>query len=80
MSVRVRVENLPTSFSRDDLLERFQRYGEVTKDDFRSDYAYIYYQTIEAATDAVQNLNGQVIDGNAISVEISNPMENSALR
>ena len=71
------VKNLPYEFKEDDIGDRFRRYGEIkairigynwqTKES--KGFAYVTYETHESARQALERMNGKVVNGRYLKVD-----------
>lgn len=71
------VKGLPYSFKEDDVGDRFRRFGEIKairlatnwQTNESKGFAYIQFETHEAAKNALLKMNGKDIQGRAIKVD-----------
>ena len=83
MSTNIYVGNLSYNMSDNDLVDLFGQYGEVEsaktvidRETGRSKgFAFVVMPSEEAAENAINELNGQEIDGRGIRVNIARPRE-----
>jgi len=77
------VKNLPSSISKDTIQEKFEKYGIVNHINYPLDYitgkprgfAFVWFDSIYSARDAINDLTGFYIEGNKISVNKFRPRE-----
>lgn len=75
------VGNLPFSFTEDDMRNMFSEYGELVSVNLITDkfsgrskgFGFVEYTTEEAATAAVEALNGQDLQGRDMVVNVARP-------
>ncbi len=77
------VGNLPYTLTRDDLMKLFAQYGEVVdaviimdKMSGRSKgFGFVEFATPEAATEAVEKMNGYDLEGRKLVVNVARPQK-----
>ncbi|MDE1171660.1 MAG: RNA-binding protein [Verrucomicrobium sp.] len=83
MNTKLYVGNLPFSSTEQDVRELFSQHGNVTEATLIIDrmtgrsrgFAFVSYDSEDAAQRAIQNLDGQDIDGRKLTVNIARPKE-----
>ncbi|KAJ8758767.1 hypothetical protein K2173_000488 [Erythroxylum novogranatense] len=84
LASRIMVRNLEYSINENSLLKEFSNFGEVAevklvKDQTtakRKAYAFIQYTSQDDAILALENMDGRVVDGRLIYVELARPQKN----
>ncbi len=74
---RIVIRNLPYSATKESILELFQKFGEMV-DTYKPEnkgFAFITYASEEAAASAVSEMNGYLMDGRELIVQIAQPRE-----
>lgn len=66
---KIFIGNLADKTTADDLRPHFEKYGKVVECDVVKNYGFVHMETEEQGREAIQNLNGFSVDGNAIKVE-----------
>ncbi|XP_034239436.1 RNA-binding protein lark-like isoform X2 [Thrips palmi] len=66
---KIFVGNLADKTTADDLRPHFEKYGKVVECDVVKNYGFVHMEKDEEGRNAISNLNGFSIDGNAIKVE-----------
>jgi len=88
MNNKLYVGNLSYSVRDEDLLQKFSAFGSVQsakvmmdRDSGRSKgFAFVEMSNAQEAEAAIQGLNGQTLDGRALTVNLARPMEARAPR
>jgi len=83
MSTKLFVGNLSFNTTENDLQEAFAAHGTVTETNLMMDrmtgrsrgFAFVTYATPEEAQKAIAAMNGQQLDGRALTVNIARPKE-----
>ena len=83
MSTKLFVGNLSFNTTENDLQEAFAAHGQVVEANLMMDrmtgrsrgFAFITYSTPEEAQKAIAAMNGQQLDGRALTVNIARPKE-----
>jgi RNA recognition motif-containing protein len=83
MNTKLFVGNLSFKTTENDLQEAFAAHGTVTEANLMMDrmtgrsrgFAFVTYATEEEAQKAIQAMNGQQLDGRALTVNIARPKE-----
>ena len=86
MSTKLFVGNLSFNTTENDLQEAFAAHGQVVEANLMMDrmtgrsrgFAFITYSTPEEAQKAIAAMNGQQLDGRALTVNIARPKEERA--
>lgn len=68
-SFKLFIGNLDESTKTNDIRPLFEKYGKVMECDVVKNYGFVHFQNETDAREAIANLNGYVINGNAIKVE-----------
>lgn len=68
-SFKLFIGNLDENTKATDVRPLFEKYGKVLECDVVKNYGFVHFQNETDAREAVANLNGYVINGNAIKVE-----------
>jgi arginine/serine-rich splicing factor 7 len=63
------VTKLPRDTTRDDLKDWFRRYGKIREVTLKRGYAFLEFYDRHDASDAIDKMNGERIDGNRLVVE-----------
>jgi RNA-binding protein 4 len=63
------IGNLDENTKLSDLKALFEKYGKILECDIVKNYGFVHYSNESDAREAIANLNGSVINGNAIKVE-----------
>lgn len=74
---RIVIRNLPYSATKESILELFQKFGEMV-DTYKPEnkgFAFITFGNEESASSAVSEMNGYVMDGRELIVQIAQPRE-----
>jgi RNA recognition motif-containing protein len=79
---KIFVGNLSYGTTMETLTETFLKFGEIV-DSYKPEgkgFAFITFSTEEQAQNAVEGMNGQEVDGRALSVSIARPKEDRPRR
>lgn len=68
-SYKLFIGNLEEGTKVSDLKALFEKYGKLLECDIVKNYGFVHYANENDAREAIANLNGYVINGNAIKVE-----------
>lgn len=68
-SFKLFIGNLEESTKAAEIRTLFEKYGKVVECDVVKNYGFVHYASENDAREAIANLNGYVINGNAIKVE-----------
>ena len=68
-SFKLFIGNLDESTKTNDIRPLFEKYGKILELDVVKNYGFVHFQNESDAREAIANLNGYVINGNAIKVE-----------
>jgi RNA-binding protein 4 len=68
-SFKLFIGNLDEQTKANDIRPLFEKYGKVLECDVVKNYGFIHFQNENDSKEAIANLNGYVINGNAIKVE-----------
>lgn len=68
-SFKLFIGNLDESTKTNDIKPLFEKYGKVLECDVVKNYGFVHFANESDAQNAISNLNGYVINGNAIKVE-----------
>jgi RNA-binding protein 4 len=68
-SYKLFIGNLDENTKAADIRPLFEKYGKIIECDVVKNYGFVHYQNETDAREAIANLNGYVINGNAIKVE-----------
>lgn len=68
-SFKLFIGNLDESTKTNDIRPLFEKYGKILELDVVKNYGFVHFQNENDAREAIANLNGYVINGNAIKVE-----------
>lgn len=68
-SYKLFIGNLDESTKTTDIRPLFEKYGKVLECDVVKNYGFVHFSSESDAQNAISNLNGYVINGNAIKVE-----------
>lgn len=68
-SFKLFIGNLDESTKTNDIRPLFEKYGKVLECDVVKNYGFVHFSSENDAREAIANLNGYVINGNAIKVE-----------
>eukprot|EP01038_Epipyxis_sp_PR26KG_P013321 gene13321-17852_t len=71
MTTKVFVGRLNENTTEGALLKSFERYGEVSKVERKTDHAFVYFERSDDADEAIKALDRTELDGNTIVVETS---------
>lgn len=63
------IGNLNEATKATDIRPLFEKYGKIMECDVVKNYGFVHYQSETDAKEAIANLNGYVLNGNAIKVE-----------
>ncbi|XP_049948676.1 RNA-binding protein lark isoform X2 [Schistocerca serialis cubense] len=66
---KIFVGNLADKTTVDDIKPLFEKYGKVVECDVVKNYGFVHMEHEEGGRDAIQNLNGYLVHGQAIKVE-----------
>ncbi|GLH09105.1 Protein alan shepard [Gryllus bimaculatus] len=66
---KIFVGNLADKTTTEDIKPLFEKYGKVVECDVVKNYGFVHMEHEEAGRDAIQNLNGYLVHGQAIKVE-----------
>lgn len=69
VSFKLFIGNLDESTKTNDIKPLFEKYGKILECDVVKNYGFVHFQNETDAREAIANLNGYVINGNAIKVE-----------
>jgi len=72
---RVLIYNLPVRFNEDDVRDLLADYKTIQRVDCKVKYGYVFFTDSKDAEDAIEKLNGKVIDGKEIHIELANNKE-----
>lgn len=67
-SYKLFIGNLEEGSKTSDIRPLFEKYGKVLECDVVKNYGFVHFQNETDAQNAISNLNGYVINGNAIKV------------
>ncbi len=73
MTTKLFVAKLTENTGEEELKTMFSMYGVVTSVEMRTGYGFVTYEKSDDAVEAMANLDGQVVNGQAISVEPARP-------
>lgn len=68
-SYKLFIGNLDESTKTNDIKPLFEKYGKILECDVVKNFGFVHFQNEENAREAVRELNGFIINGNAIKVE-----------
>lgn len=68
-SYKLFIGNLDEQTKAADIRPLFEKYGKILECDVVKNYGFIHFQNENDAKEAIANLNGYIINGNAIKVE-----------
>lgn len=68
-SFKLFIGNLDEQTKANDIRPLFEKYGKILECDVVKNYGFIHFQNENDSKEAIANLNGYVINGNAIKVE-----------
>lgn len=68
-SFKLFIGNLDESTKTNDIRPLFEKYGKVLECDVVKNYGFVHFSSENDSREAIANLNGYVINGNAIKVE-----------
>lgn len=68
-SYKLFIGNLDESTKAADIRPLFEKYGKVLECDVVKNYGFVHFQSEDDAREATRELNGYVVNGNAIKVE-----------
>lgn len=68
---KIFVGNLVDKTTATDIRPLFEKYGKVVECDLVKNYGFVHMESEEVGRDAIQNLNGQVIHGSPMKVEVA---------
>lgn len=68
-SYKLFIGNLDESTKAADIRPLFEKYGKVMECDVVKNYGFVHFQSENDAREATRELNGYVVNGNAIKVE-----------
>ncbi|XP_076464076.1 uncharacterized protein LOC143296158 isoform X2 [Babylonia areolata] len=71
VNTKLFIGNLPDYCKRDELLTKFEKFGNVVEFDIVSNYGFAHYEKPDEARAAADALNGSSYNGNTLRVEIS---------
>lgn len=83
MSKKLYIGNLPFSFTKDDLMDAFSQFGDITEATVISDkysgrskgFGFVTFAEDSAADKAVAEMDGKQVGGREIRVSEAKPME-----
>jgi arginine/serine-rich splicing factor 4/5/6 len=76
MSTRVFVGRLSERTTESSLRGAFEPFGDVKSVEVKGTYGFVYFESLEAAQQAVEKMNGVELDGSELLVENSKPIVN----
>lgn len=68
-SYKLFIGNLDENTKVSELKALFEKYGKLLECDIVKNYGFVHYSSQSDASEAIANLNGYVLNGNAIKVE-----------
>lgn len=68
-SFKLFIGNIAEGTKATDVRPLFEKYGKIMECDVVKNYGFVHYQSENDAKEAIANLNGYVLNGNAIKVE-----------
>jgi transcription antitermination factor NusG len=71
MPTKIFVGNIASDTTRESMLQLFQRYGCVTECDVLGNYGFVHMMMEDEAKRAILELNGCMLNGNRLNVEMS---------
>ncbi|XP_073979762.1 RNA-binding protein lark-like isoform X4 [Rhodnius prolixus] len=66
---KIFVGNLADTIGADDIKPHFEKYGKVIECDVVKNYGFVHMENEESGRDAIQNLNGYLVNGQPMKVE-----------
>eukprot|EP01035_Chromulina_nebulosa_P018666 gene18666-24412_t len=72
---RVLIYNLPVRFNEDDIRDLLSDYKTIQRVDCKVKYGYVFFTDSKDAEDAIEKLDGKVVDGKEIHIELANNKE-----
>eukprot|EP00357_Protocruzia_adherens_P014251 CAMPEP_0115019758 /NCGR_PEP_ID=MMETSP0216-20121206/29651_1 /TAXON_ID=223996 /ORGANISM="Protocruzia adherens, Strain Boccale" /LENGTH=254 /DNA_ID=CAMNT_0002391323 /DNA_START=116 /DNA_END=881 /DNA_ORIENTATION=- len=70
-NTKIWIGNLPRDIHRDELRDKFEKYGNVRGVEVKYDYAFLEYDHYKDAEDAVYQLDGRHMFGGRVKVELA---------
>lgn len=68
-SFKLFIGNIAENTKATDIRPLFEKYGKIMECDVVKNYGFVHYQSENDSKEAIANLNGYVLNGNAIKVE-----------